>query len=99
MTKNLFAFIKCCKEISNILFPDSEVVPLFEGDKEDEFEDVYDENKIITSSGSSGRLASLWGAESPGEDFVMIKEAEQTSEQSNNARYGNIDHVINNNKE
>ena len=55
-----------------------QVVPLFEADKQDEFDDVYEENRALTASSSSGRLASLWGSENPGEEFVVINEDDES---------------------
>ncbi len=66
-----FVILKYC-------FNHSQLVPLFEAEKQDEFEDVYEEDRAITTSSSSGRLASLWGGENPGEDFVVINEAESS---------------------
>jgi hypothetical protein len=51
---------------------------LFEADKQDEFDDVYEEDRAITASSSSGRLASLWGSESPGDEFVVINEDDES---------------------
>ena len=59
------------------------MVPLFEADKEDEFEDVYEDARSLTTSGSSGRLATLWSAESPSDEFVMISE---TGSRTNSVR-------------
>ena len=51
---------------------------MFEADKQDEFDDVYEEDRAITASSSSGRLASLWGSESPGDEFVVINEDDES---------------------
>lgn len=50
---------------------------LFEADKQDDFDDVYEESRALTASSSSGRLATLWGGESPGDEFVVIDEKEE----------------------
>ena len=55
-----------------------QVVPLFEAEKQDEFDDVYEEDRAITASCSSGRLASLWGSENPGDEFVVINEDDES---------------------
>ncbi|XP_028406838.1 vacuolar fusion protein MON1 homolog A-like [Dendronephthya gigantea] len=55
---------------------------LFEAVKLDDFDDVYEEHRELISSSSSGRLASLWGAESPSDEFVLIKEGEESQANS-----------------
>ena len=64
---------------------------MFEAEKQDEFDDVYEEDRALTASCSSGRLASLWGSENPGEEFVVINEDDESrassAGQSSDARY------------
>ena len=66
-------------------------MPLFEAEMLEDFEDVYEEDRAITTSSSSGRLASLWGGESAGDEFVLINEAEGSRTNStgglSNSRY------------
>ena len=54
---------------------EDEVVPLFEADKEEDLEDVYDESQIFSKSNSSGRLASLLTGEVPDDEFVVINKS------------------------
>lgn len=59
---------------------------LFEADKQDDFDDVYEESRALTASSSSGRLATLWGGESPGDEFVVIDEKEEPITSLNDTR-------------
>ena len=66
---------------------------MFEGDQENEFEILYeDEDKTFAKSSSSGRLASLWGSEGPDEEFVVVDES-MTKGKRNRARTRCI-HVV-----
>lgn len=46
---------------------------------------MYEEGRALASSGSSGRLALLWGAETPSDEFVVIKD-EDSRINSNDTR-------------
>lgn len=74
-------------------FNASQVVPLFEADKPDNFEDVYEENKALSSSGSCGRLASLLAGESPEDDFIVINEKEGCRSSSTNNSAGQVNNI------